>query len=1028
MKHKRLFLLITLSVFAFALVGCVTDTSETTTTTSTSTQTTTTTTTTTNTESTTTTTTTTVNETFTVTFESYDGTAVTSQTVEDGDLLEEVSSTLEDYQLIGWYTDETFTTAWNFSTDTVDHNMTLYALWDFTYTLLGDGTEESPYLVSCEKDLQVIRNGQFETAPSMYFEQTVDLTIVSEFEDIDGVGFLGHYNGNAYTITLTGNAGIFFRNVGEITNLAIVGDIETESVNYIAMLVHYNNGLVENISVSGEGVRSLVGVVGTYEVGIGGAGAIVGLNEQDGIIQNVESRTNVQARVGGGGIASRNEGTITLASSWGTVGEKDVIYISEEEKSIGKFSYAGGIAGINTGLISQSQNRGRVFAQRAGNSIDDATNNNKVFGGIVGYNLASGVVTECYNAYGTAGSTVHADRIVGGIVGWNFGTVTYSYSPANIGGRANIGGIIGLLDESETSVAHVEYCWSNSNFNSGANETDEIGAFLSTDATNWYSVAKYALNCYYHGTRGMAPTGEGNLAGVSVTLDMTALLNTGLEAGSEKWVVTDGSSSGNAKTKLAWQRNTMIFVVEGAEVEVSVPMGNTPAFDGTPEKEGYAFIEWRTDLADSLTKWTPGGITTNQKVYAYFELINFEVEYNLDGGINNENNPATYTYETPTITLLDATREGCTFLGWYNENELLVTEISLNSTGKLVLTAHWQITVPYVTIHFVDETLVDATVLDLVGASITLPALTQDGYRFLGWSLDGTTVAYNAEEVLAYADLSAIAVEGVVTLTPIFEQIFNYTVAYDGNGANGTMDSVVVETGVDIYVAANGFSADGYTFMGWVLNGVLYQPGDATRDLVGAGETATFTAMWISTSNLVVNGDFSNTGTLVSADTKTFTWDNWNVYRNGTTNVPSLAAVIENGELVISSTIATGAKAINFYAFTDVALPNIQIGSFYYASFDAKVDVSGYNIIGIYLRSKAVGSTTYKTVADLITFNNLSTDMTTFSTILPAYANIVDGNTYYLIITLGTPDGGIAGSYVFTIDNVTLYQLGPVVQ
>lgn len=1029
MKLKRKSILVFVIVFAvLVLAGCNTTSATTTTTTTTSVTTATT-------ESSATTTTTTVStqpETFTVSFETFGGSAVTTLSVEDGTLLSEATSTLEDYSLLGWYLEDSFDTEWNFSTDTVTSNITLYAKWQFSYMLSGEGTETTPYLVSTAKDLNVIRDGQFVTTAEMYFEQTADLTIETTFEDIDGAVFNGTYNGEGFTITVTGDSGVFYQNAGTITNLNLVGDIETDSVNSIGMLANYNAGTVSLINVSGIGIRSLVGTVGTLEDGIGGAGAIVGTNLSTGLITNSESHTNIQARVGGGGIVGNNQGTVTLCSSWGTVGEQEVIYISEAEASVGKFSYMGGIAGLNSGDVLQSQNRGRVFAQRAGNTLEVATNGNKVFGGIVGYNYADGLVSECYNAYGTAGSTVHADRIVGGIVGQNFGTVTYSYSPANIGGRANIGGIIGLSDESEGSVAYVAYSWSNSNFRSDGNETDEIAPFLSTDASNWYSVSKYCDYSYYHATRGMAPTGEGNLDGVSVTLDLTAILNTGLASGSEKYIITDGSSSGNAKTKLAWQQNSMVFDVEGIETVVTVPMGNTPLFAGTPEKNGYLFMEWRTVLEDSQTAWNPSGITANGKVYAYFELATYQIEYILDGGTNDVLNPDSYTLETPSIALLDPTREGCNFLGWFvGEDE--VTTIELGSYGDLVLTAKWEITAAYITVHYADENLIDVTLLDLVSASLTLPVVEQLGFEFLGWSLDGTTVAYLGEAVVTYTDLNPSAVEGVVTLTPLFEQIFNYTISYDANGATGTMDDQIMVTGKAGVLNANSFTASGFTFMGWKLNGVLIEDGASVTDLALSGETAVLVAQWLGTTT-TFSSTFDTDGSFLLANEtldpiKLYTFDDWFLYRNGTTNVPEMTGAVVANELVVDATITTGATSLNFYLYHVINVPGITDKDLFYVTFDAKVNDETYQTISVYIRATKVGSTTFRSVTDLTSFTTLGTTYNTFSTTLMVddslhADNLLEGNTYYILIPLGVPGGGVAGTFEFTIDNVHVYKIG----
>ena len=67
---------------------------------------------------------------FTVTFNSNGGSAVTSQTVStDGLIINPLPPTKSGYNFAGWYTDSGLTTLWNFTSDTVKGNMTLYARW-----------------------------------------------------------------------------------------------------------------------------------------------------------------------------------------------------------------------------------------------------------------------------------------------------------------------------------------------------------------------------------------------------------------------------------------------------------------------------------------------------------------------------------------------------------------------------------------------------------------------------------------------------------------------------------------------------------------------------------------------------------------------------------------------------------------------------------------------------------------------------------------------------------------------------------
>ena len=75
--------------------------------------------------------------TYTVTFNSQGGNTVSSQTVEHGGLVNRPTApTKTGYTFGGWYKESGCTNAWDFATDTVTTNVTLYAKWNInTYTV-----------------------------------------------------------------------------------------------------------------------------------------------------------------------------------------------------------------------------------------------------------------------------------------------------------------------------------------------------------------------------------------------------------------------------------------------------------------------------------------------------------------------------------------------------------------------------------------------------------------------------------------------------------------------------------------------------------------------------------------------------------------------------------------------------------------------------------------------------------------------------------------------------------------------------
>jgi len=82
----------------------------------------------------------TLSTTYTVTFDSQGGSTVSSQTVEDGGLVTEPTAPMkEGYTFGGWYKESGCTNAWDFATDRVIADVTLYVKWTPLYALRDTG-------------------------------------------------------------------------------------------------------------------------------------------------------------------------------------------------------------------------------------------------------------------------------------------------------------------------------------------------------------------------------------------------------------------------------------------------------------------------------------------------------------------------------------------------------------------------------------------------------------------------------------------------------------------------------------------------------------------------------------------------------------------------------------------------------------------------------------------------------------------------------------------------------------------------
>jgi uncharacterized protein (TIGR02145 family)/uncharacterized repeat protein (TIGR02543 family) len=84
--------------------------------------------------------------TYTVTFNSQDGSAVNSQNIaHGGKATSPANPTRTGYTFGGWYKEDTYTTQWNFDTDVVTSAITLYAKWNpYTVTFNANGGTVTP--------------------------------------------------------------------------------------------------------------------------------------------------------------------------------------------------------------------------------------------------------------------------------------------------------------------------------------------------------------------------------------------------------------------------------------------------------------------------------------------------------------------------------------------------------------------------------------------------------------------------------------------------------------------------------------------------------------------------------------------------------------------------------------------------------------------------------------------------------------------------------------------------------------------
>ncbi len=513
-------------------------------------------------------------------------------------------------------------------------------------------------------------------------------------ENVGGIVGSITNNNNTYTYIDSG------RNTGEVTGNENVGGIvgvngqNSNMTNIIndanATIKGVNNvGGLAGIN-AGKIVASDMGLVNDGRVyGQTNVGGVVGVNGLGGLIQNTNS--NITLYVANenndakyfGGVAGRNEGTITSATNTGSVLAENASYVggivgvngtlvvdaignpvldangnekfeagnsaitgagnSNSGKVVGA-KYVGGVAGLNVGQVVGTAHDGVVEIQNQGTVI--ATNNGA--GGIFGENRADISEAVLKNSGTVIGSTLDG---TGGIIGLNSGNISNSDLINTVDGLVvgmeNVGGLIGInkgtieggRDTNGNYYAHQVY---NNGTVIGGKGTDVEPA--ENDLVNWKSktitdadgnesTIWYQTDTNSHDIGGLIGS---NVVDNNKTGSLTAGYNTGIVEGGTNVGGVVGNNAANAKVDQVFNAGAVTGTAVGTVV------GNnagtvTNAYDtkqGVSDNVGNGQTVGggnNVTINESVGVWTTYGdgnsYGANKLLSVFLTKINFVPEY-----------------------------------------------------------------------------------------------------------------------------------------------------------------------------------------------------------------------------------------------------------------------------------------------------------------------------------------------------------------------------------------------------------------
>lgn len=161
--------------------------------------------------------------------------------------------------------------------------------------------------------------------------------------------------------------------------------------------------------------------------------------------------------------------------------------------------------------------------------------------------------------------------------------------------------------------------------------------------------------------------------------------------------------------------------------------------DSTIQKDGFYNDEWFLDASFNRSLEKLSKARENIALFGIWKVLNLSINYNLNGGENNPNNPQAYNINDSVIDLNQPTKTGYTFVGWYENDDFegsIVSQVIPEQLVEINLFARWLIN-DYNIQFVINDDLVFDTLTLKFNEKISLPNnVSKVGFRFEGWYFD----------------------------------------------------------------------------------------------------------------------------------------------------------------------------------------------------------------------------------------------------------------------------------------------------
>ena len=282
-----------------------------------------------------------------------------------------------------------------------------------------------------------------------------------------------------------------------------------------------------------------------------------------------------------------------------------------------------------------------------------------------------------------------------------------------------------------------------------------------------------------------------------------------------------------------------------------------------PTKAGYNFVGWTGSNGEepSLEVIIPTGSHENKAYTANWEMINYYLTYDLNGGSGNITDTTAYHItDVVVLTNTEPTKNGYTFNGW-KHNDTTVTQVTFG-VGDITVVADWTVVEYTISYTLNGGSATNPTSYTVESESIVLTNPTKLGYTFTGWT------GSNGDEPSLEVVILAGSTENKAYTANWSEPIV-YTITYTLNG--GTATNTTTYTVESNAITLTNPTKPGYNFVGWTgSNGD--EPSLEVVIESGSTENKVYTANWsepiVYTISYTLNGGIATNPTSYTVESE----------------------------------------------------------------------------------------------------------------------------------------------------------------